>query len=396
MATTAGVLYIGLLGGLLGIGLLAWSPLTFGESKKKPSPPREEDLRQIQRDLKEKKDRLRRTKAQERSVLAEIEAADRLLSAKEEELRQTQRRVRDLEQRLAQARKDVQQTEQQVERQRRWLRERLRALYKQGREGTARVLLAAPDLHALLKRYHYLQIIAEQDQRLLARHQQTLALLEERRARLETQRQDVLLEREQLDAQREAFAEQRRRKSALLAHLRKEKTGYERLVKELEESAARLSSLLRSLPEQKDALPYRSGRSFAAFKGRLEWPSAGKVVAFFGKQRDQEFQTAVFKKGIEIQSRFGEEFRAVFDGAVVFADWFKGYGLMVILYHGEQYYSLYAHAAELFAKVGDRVGQNQALGRVGGSGVRVDPSLYFEIRRRSDPEDPLQWLKKRR
>lgn len=392
MAKAASVLFIG----LLGIGLLAWSPPALGESKKKPSQPREEDLRQIQRDLKEKKERLQRTKAQERSALAEIEAADRLLAAKEEELRQTQRRVRELEQQLARARQEVQQTEQQVDRQKRWLRERLRALYKQGREGTARVLLAASDLHALLKRYHYLQIIAEQDQRLIVRHQQTLALLEERRARLETQRQEVLREREQLDAQREGFAEQRRKKSALLAHLRKEKTGYERLVKELEEAAARLSSLLRSLPERREGVPYQPGRSFSAFKGRLEWPSAGKVLAYFGKQKDQEFQTAVFKKGIEIQSRFGEEFRAVFDGAVVFADWFKGYGLMVILYHGEQYYTLYAHAAELFTKVGDRVGQNQALGRVGGSGVRAAPSLYFEVRRRSDPEDPLLWLKKRR
>ncbi|MBI5378684.1 MAG: peptidoglycan DD-metalloendopeptidase family protein [Nitrospirae bacterium] len=382
--------------GLLGVALLAWIPLALGESKKKPPQHREEDLRQIQRELKEKKERLQRTKAQERSVLAEIEAADQLLAAKEDELRQTQRRVRELEQQLARARQEVQQTEQQVDRQKRWLRERLRALYKQGREGTARVLLAAPDLHALLKRYHYLQMIAEQDQRLIARHQQTLALLEERSARLETQRQDVLRERERLDAQREGFAEQRRKKSALLAHLRKEKTGYERLVKELEEAAARLSALLRSLPERKEALPYRPDRSFAAFKGRLEWPTVGKVLSFFGKQKDLEFQTAVFKKGIEIQSRFGEEFRAVFDGAVVFADWFKGYGLMVILYHGEQHYSLYAHAAELFTKVGDRVGQNQALGRVGGSGVRAEPSLYFEIRRRSDPEDPLLWLKKRR
>ncbi len=99
--------------------------------------------------------------------------------------------------------------------------------------------------------------------------------------------------------------------------------------------------------------------------------------------------------GIQIQAPEGTPFRAVAEGKVRFADWFKGYGKLVILDHGEGYYSLYAQAAELDVTEGQLVSAGQILGTVGDTGSLVGTSLYFEIRKNGIPQNPTLWLKRR-
>jgi septal ring factor EnvC (AmiA/AmiB activator) len=97
-------------------------------------------------------------------------------------------------------------------------------------------------------------------------------------------------------------------------------------------------------------------------------------------------------KGIDISAPVGEEIRSVFEGIVLFADWFRGYGKMAIIDHGQGFFSLYAHASELLVKAGDKVTPRQVIGKVGDSGSPEGPRLHFEIRQNGKPVDPLQWL----
>ena len=86
---------------------------------------------------------------------------------------------------------------------------------------------------------------------------------------------------------------------------------------------------------------------------------------------------------------------AVADGAVIYADWFKGYGRLIILDHGGGYFTLYAHAAEIWARSGDSVSRGQVIGKVGDTGSLEGPQLYFELRHKGKPQDPLAWLQSR-
>jgi septal ring factor EnvC (AmiA/AmiB activator) len=136
-----------------------------------------------------------------------------------------------------------------------------------------------------------------------------------------------------------------------------------------------------------------TGKGLKVSRGKIPWPVSGKIISFFGKNKDPRFNVVVDNSGIQIQAPQGTPFRAVAAGTVRFADWFKGYGKLVILDHGQGYYSLYAQASELSVSEGQTVAAGQVLGAVGDTGSLVGDSLYFEIRKNGVPQDPLHWLK---
>ena len=147
-----------------------------------------------------------------------------------------------------------------------------------------------------------------------------------------------------------------------LAKLTQEKESYERALQELERSASRIDSLLRELEQRRRAaaagrrLPCRRGQG-----GGLPWPAEGSVLTYFGRQKHPTFNTYVQRKGIEIRTVEGSAIHAVMAGTVVYADWLKGYGLVIILDHANGFFSLYAHASKILTSVGAVVASGQAI-----------------------------------
>ena len=131
-------------------------------------------------------------------------------------------------------------------------------------------------------------------------------------------------------------------------------------------------------------------------KRRLPWPINGKVIVPFGKYKDPKFNITVFKNGIEIKAKEGYRPKAVAGGQVVFADWFKGYGQLLIINHGGGYHSLYGNLNEIFHETGDIIKQGTSIGKTGKSELLNVPSLYFEIRYKGKPVNPMKWLKRKR
>jgi septal ring factor EnvC (AmiA/AmiB activator) len=112
----------------------------------------------------------------------------------------------------------------------------------------------------------------------------------------------------------------------------------------------------------------------------------------FGSVVDEEHRTRTFRKGVEFDAPIGTAVTAVGDGEVRFAGWFRGYGKIVIIDHGDQYFTVSGHLSEIRVSVGARVGEGEMLGEVGETGTLSNPSLYFELRKGSDPLDPADWL----
>jgi septal ring factor EnvC (AmiA/AmiB activator) len=125
------------------------------------------------------------------------------------------------------------------------------------------------------------------------------------------------------------------------------------------------------------------------------WPADGQVVSRFGRQKHPTFNTYIQRKGIEIRAAEGSIIRAVLPGTVVYADWLKGYGLVIIADHANGIFSLYAHASKLLTEVGARIEAGQTIGETGDTGMTGENTLYFELREGAEPVDPLLWLSKR-
>jgi septal ring factor EnvC (AmiA/AmiB activator) len=133
-----------------------------------------------------------------------------------------------------------------------------------------------------------------------------------------------------------------------------------------------------------------SGGSFANVRGRLPWPINGRLIAHFGSARGD---SRAKWDGVMISSPAGTQVRAIHPGRVVFADWLRGAGLLIIIDHGDGYLSLYGHNQSLLSRPGDRVKVGQAISTVGNTGGRDQAALYFAIRQRGQPIDPIKWCR---
>ena len=132
--------------------------------------------------------------------------------------------------------------------------------------------------------------------------------------------------------------------------------------------------------------------SFAELKGLLNMPVKGKIINLFGPYQDTRFNVTVFRSGIDIKTRSGSAIQAVYTGRVLYADWFKGYGNMMIIDHGGNYYTVYAHLQKMLKSKGDRVNTGEDIATAGDTGSIIGPALHFEIRHHGKPLDPMQWI----
>jgi septal ring factor EnvC (AmiA/AmiB activator) len=173
------------------------------------------------------------------------------------------------------------------------------------------------------------------------------------------------------------MGEKKREKELILSSVRNEKNSRQKMISELKEAAKRLLDIIRESSRTDDY----SAKGFDHLKGKLFWPSEGKIAIPYGSQKDPQFDTPVFRNGIHIQTDASADARS---------------GQLVIINHGSGYHTLYGNLSEIFSRVGDIIKENQIIGKVGTSGILNAPGLYFEIRYKGKPLDPVQWLKRKK
>lgn len=350
-----------------------------------------EEYQKIQKEMEAHKDRLEETKRREHSTLEEIDTVAKRLNEIEVELRKQRSRLRRIESEIKKTEAEISANRADLNRKKEWLKRRLRAMQRYGQSYEVyAVLLASEDLSQVMRRWKYLEKIALTERTVIDSYVATLKGLEEKEGQLLKLRADLKLSEEKIRLTEATLSEKKKDRERILASVRNEKSKHEKMLRELQEASKRLRDIIRKLEEKETY----EAKGFSALKGKLSWPVAGKVAIPYGSQKDPRFNTPVFRNGIYIKAD-EEPVRAVHSGKVVFADWFKGYGNLLIVNHGEGYHTLYANLSEIFFKIGDIIKAHDAVGRVEDPGILNTPSLYFEIRYKGKPLDPVQWLKRR-
>ena len=267
------------------------------------------------------------------------------------------------------------------------VKERLVEIYKRGRGGYVRLLLAAGDLQALGRMSRGVAAVARLDRLRIDEHRRLLRAERQAVAELEKQRAEAARAQAQARAARQALD------AAVAAHNRRIDALDERrdlaaqYLGELQNASAELQQRVAGLPSDTPAtLP------LAPFRGALDWPVNGRLVSPFGPSRSSRFGTTINRNGIEIAAPEGQEVRAVHGGTVAFAAPFVGFGTLVIIDHGENAFTVYGHLQQALVKDGARVARGSTVGRAGRNpdGQQV---VYFEVRIDGRPVDPVQWLR---
>jgi septal ring factor EnvC (AmiA/AmiB activator) len=374
------------------IVLFFFSLFTSHFSLLNASDPKKE-LQKIQKRLSEEKRKVKQTIKEEESILSELEEINKLLRKKREELKYYDKRLSETSSRIKVLENEILLLNGKLKTRKELLKERLQGLYKQRHGDIAFILISAKDYQDLIKRSRYISFIAYYDSKLMKTYRNEIEDLNIKMKRLEILQKELEVNKNNVKKKTEEIQTERERKDKLLASIKNKRSSYEKMVKELEESSKRLYEMIERL-EREETPSAANGKGFRRLKGYLPWPITGEVLIPYGKQKDPTFNIQTFRKGIEIKANTGDPVRAVSEGRVVYADWFKGYGLLLIINHGGGYHTLYAHLSEIFHKTGDIIKRGQIVGKIGESGVLNEPSLYFEVRYKGKPIDPLDWLKR--
>jgi septal ring factor EnvC (AmiA/AmiB activator) len=279
-----------------------------------------------------------------------------------------------------------------LDRQRRLLEQQIVAAYTMGRQGQLKIVFNQEDPAALgrmLTYYDYFNRARVERIGEIDRQAREIATIEQ----AITQESDAL-EQTRADQRREmqTLTESRAARRQILVKLDAEiRTKEQQLAslmrdeRNLAELVSRLREVVRDLPvDLPDNVP------FSRLKGKLPWPVQGKLAARYGANRKAESLTW---RGVVIDAEEGREVKAIYNGRVVFADWMRGFGLLLIVDHGNGYMSLYGHNQSLYKNVGDVVRKGEAVATVGNSGGRETPGLYFEIRHNGVPDNPVLWCR---
>ena len=186
-------------------------------------------------------------------------------------------------------------------------------------------------------------------------------------------------------------------RTKLLADIRSQKALELAAIDALTQAANELDRKINSLNTKMNGAYHNENISpmpFSDHKGLLIMPVNGKIINFFGPYKNQRYNITNFRSGIDIKAENGEPIRSVFQGKVLYSSWFKGYGNMIIVDHGKNYYTVYAHLEEAFKVKGDMVETGEVIATVGDTGSMTGAKLYFEVRHHGKPVNPLAWLKK--
>lgn len=392
--------------GLLMVGVTATAGAQSASKKGEEAISAEQKkLQQTERQLREERQKAAAARARETSVLAELEVISQRLAEKQREIARLDARIKRAAGEVRSLRGEIQTLEAQRTGQQEALGRRLRAMYKVHVQGGALpMLLSGEDSTTRASAVRHLTSLASLDARVIQEYRGTSERLEDRRGREESRQKELATLR--ADAQREQSEVDRdaAKRRILLAKVRDERAYHERMVGELTEAARRLEAFIRELqakqrrvakipPPKPGTETPTSAVGFGLLRGRLPWPTEGRVVSAFGAQVHPRFGTRTFRNGVDIEAVQGRDVAAVFAGHVVYTGWFKGYGNLIILDHDNEYFTLYAHVADILVKEGDDVKQGQRIGTVGDTGSLEGSRLYFEVRYQGKPQNPEQWLR---
>ena len=362
-------------------------------------------LRQTQQQLREEREKAAHARARETSVLAELEQIERRLGDKQREVARLDRQIRRVQGEIRALRAEIERLQGQRSGQEGALARRLRAIYRVHAQGGALpIILSGDDPLARAVTVRHLVSLAALDARLIREYRIISARVADRKGREEARQHELAglhtdAQREQAEVDRDVG-----RRRVLLARVRDERAYHERMVGELTEASRRLEAFIRELQTKQRKLakvpPPRGGVEppgvgFGTLRGRLPWPTEGRIITTYGAQVHPRFGTRTFRNGVDIEAAEGRDVAAVYAGHVVYTGWFKGYGNLIILDHGNEYYTLYAHIAEIQVREGEDVRQAQRIGTVGDTGSLAGPRLYFEVRYQGKPQDPAEWLRQR-
>lgn len=339
-------------------------------------------------------------------VLDELKQSEQSISQINRSLYELAQQLQAVNDDLAASRRESDALRARIEAQRARLARLLILQYEAGGQDNLRLLLNQQDPNRIARDIAYYDYIARARSQLIASLRENLAQAESAALATREKSEELARLQEKQKSERQALQKEAAHRRSTLARLDKQITARRQQVQRLEQDEKRLTQLIerlqRALAEKareraraaraKGAQSAPDSSEFARLKGLLKLPVNGDITNRFGAPRAE---TGIPWKGVFIRAAEGSPVKALAAGRVVFADWLRGFGNLLIIDHDDGYMSLYGYNEALYKQVGDKVRAGDVVSAAGNSGGNQQSGLYFEVRFQGKPVDPLQWVGKR-
>lgn len=356
-----------------------------------PSP--QQQLKELEEKIQALQARMVDTRSEYGRLQTQLQQSETIIGKVAKNIERLSQQRREQQQRLNELQEQQKLLRAEHAHQQQTLAQQIRSAYLMGQQNYLRLWLSQQDPFSVGRMLTYHDYFNRSRSAQIATIQNTLSNLHDVQHEIEQQQQrvDGLLNRQ--GQKKNELQDNYSQRQAILQHLAKELKNQDQALKRLQEDKRQLQALIRDLRPTLEKLTIPDGKQavvFSKLKRHLPYPLQGKLLQRYGDKRIGRLTW----QGLLIGAPQGEKVKAVASGRVAFAEWFKHYGLLVILDHGHGYMTLYAHNQSLYIKTGDWVDKETVIASVGHSGGREQSALYFEVRRRGVPVNPLHWLQK--
>lgn len=369
-----------------------------------------QELDQIKAEIGKLKEALQQFKGQRSELQQSLKKSETDIDKTQKQIQQIQLQLQKQEQELQKLQQQRETMQRAKSEQQAFIGRQVRAAYEIGQQNRLKALLNHEDAGTVSRAMVYYDYFNRARAEQIDAYIELLARLDTLQPEIEKRTEDLRAAKAELDKERKQLQQAHSERSRTLAAINssiqgkdeelkqraRDRDALEQVLKKIEREARAREAKQRESQERQSLAssqlqPVGGGRPFRELRGQLPWPVAGKPENQFGGSR---YGSDMRWQGISIRAREGDNVQAIHNGKVVFADWLRGSGLLIIVDHGDGYISLYAHNQTLLKSAGDAVKAGESIATVGSSGGEDRAALYFEIRHKGVPANPAEWCRR--
>lgn len=349
-----------------------------------------QEKQKIKEKIKEEQEKVESFSAEESQIIEGLDEIDFALNRARVSAGSLAEEMAELEERIRDLTKKQKKLAAQIEENKGYTGRRLDALYRMNMIGRLEIAGPPQSVFDFFLKQNSMKRIIQSDFDMIEKQSDDMKEMVLLGRDLEEQHLAKLELEGELKLQIRIKEKESQKKETILKDIQNKKKLSLAAVASLKEAEGKLDARIENIRKNTDT----ASHSFSKYKGKLGIPVKGEIISSFGPSRTGDYKSFTFQSGIDIRAERGEPVKCIFMGEVLFAEWLKGYGNVMIVNHGESYYSLYAHVEEIFKKPGERVQTGEVIATAGDTGSIKGLCLHFELRHHGKPIDPINWLKK--
>lgn len=357
----------------------------------------EEEYQRIQKRISTTKKKISETSKKEKNVTQQIEVLSQKITITQQKVNVVSLKIKKIQQNIVKLSKEIATKNKRITEVEELLRHRLVSIYKYGGVTDFNLLLSSQGAEDALTNSYLLGKIADQDQKLINDLRFQKEKLNETQDQLKAQKSNLESHGKELKTQTSELKGAANERNAILKKVKKDKDFYMAQQNELLRASKELQATVKRLLAEKKKLAAKKhpGKPQTVYYrgGRLAWPVQGTITSTFGTRIHPIFKTKITHTGLDISAPKGTPVKAADTGEVLFTGWLSGYGNVVILDHGGNLTTVYAHLSKIECAEGAKVNRGSMIGRVGATGVATGNHLHFETRVNGDAVNPMRYLR---